>query len=70
MYREGTKNYYYVNSSETVWKQLLGLMENIYGIIQEVSNELCSKGEEEIIILNKISKFYYLKRSVRTLWIF
>ncbi|MFR5265159.1 hypothetical protein [Clostridium sp.] len=48
MYREGTKNYYYVNSSETVWKQLLGLMENIYGIIQEVSNELCSKGEEEI----------------------
>lgn len=48
MYREGTKNYYYVNSSETVWKQLLEFMGNIYGIIQEVSNERCSKSEDEV----------------------
>ena len=26
MYREGTKNYYFVNACDTVWKQLSGLM--------------------------------------------
>lgn len=45
MRREGTKNYYYVNSSETQWRQLTELMNYIYGIVKEVS---CNKKEDEL----------------------
>ncbi len=38
MHRDGTKNYYYVNSSETQWKQLTDFINHIYGIVQEISN--------------------------------
>lgn len=45
MRREGTMNYYYVNSNETEWKQLTELMNYIYEIVQDVS---CNKNEEEL----------------------
>ena len=38
MHREGTKNYYYVNSNERQWKQLTYFINHIYSIIQEVSS--------------------------------
>ena len=44
MRREGTKNYYYVNSDETQWRELKDLMNYIYEIVQDVN---CSKNEEE-----------------------
>lgn len=47
MYREGTKNYYYVNASETVWKQLAEFMNNIYGLVKEISNKDCTKSDAE-----------------------
>ena len=42
MRREGTMNYYYVNSSETQWRQLTELMNYIYGIVQSIpcNNEI------------------------------
>ena len=39
MYREGTKNYYYVNCNETQWKQLTHFINHIYSIVQEISND-------------------------------
>ncbi|MGL4740800.1 MAG: ArsR/SmtB family transcription factor [Sarcina sp.] len=53
MYRESTKNYYYVNVSETVWKQLAELMENIYGVVQEISDKSCAKSDAEIKAIEK-----------------
>lgn len=53
MYREGTKNYYYVNASETVWKQLADFMGNIYNIVQEISNKDCAKSDIERHIIEK-----------------
>lgn len=47
MYRKGTKNYYYVNANETVWKQLAGFMNNVYSLVQEISNKDCSKNDVE-----------------------
>ncbi|GAA0104579.1 metalloregulator ArsR/SmtB family transcription factor [Paraclostridium sordellii] len=47
MYREGTKNYYYVSASETVWKQLAEFVGNIYGLVQEISNKSCAKSDAE-----------------------
>lgn len=47
MYREGTKNYYYVNANETVWKQLAEFMGNIYSLVQEISDKDCSKSDVE-----------------------
>ena len=44
MRREGTKNYYYVNSDETQCIELNDLMNYIYEIVQDVN---CSKNEEE-----------------------
>ena len=38
MHREGTKNYYYVNSNESQWKQLTYFINHIYSIVQEVSS--------------------------------
>lgn len=43
MHREGTKNYYYVSASETIWKQLAEFINNIYGLVQEISNKDCTK---------------------------
>lgn len=48
MYREGTKNYYYVNADETIWKQLGNLFNKINGIVEEISDKECSKSEIEI----------------------
>lgn len=53
MYREGTKNYYYVNASETVWRQLAEFMGNIYGLVQEISNKSCIKSDAEIQAIEK-----------------
>ena len=39
MHREGTKNYYYVSPNETIWKPLTELMNNVYSIIQDISQE-------------------------------
>ena len=39
MHREGTKNYYYVSTNETIWKPLTELMNNVYSIIQDISQE-------------------------------
>ena len=48
MYREGTKNYYYVNADETIWKQLGNLFNKINGIVEEISDKEWSKSEIEI----------------------
>lgn len=48
MYREGTKNYYYVNADETIWNQLGNLFNKINGIVEEISDKECSKSEIEI----------------------
>lgn len=53
MYRESTKNYYYVNASETVWKQLAEFMANIYGVVQEISDKSCAKADAEIKAIKK-----------------
>ena len=56
MYRDGTKNYYYVNACDTVWKQLSELMNNINKIIEEVSKEDdCFKSEAEREAMKKDS---------------
>lgn len=47
MHREGTKNYYYVSASETIWKQLAEFINNIYGLVQEISNKDCAKSDAE-----------------------
>ena len=39
MNREGTKNYYYVSPNETIWKPLTELMNNVYNIIKDISQE-------------------------------
>lgn len=35
MRREGTRNYYYIDSNETQWKQLTQLMNHIYEVVKE-----------------------------------
>lgn len=40
MRREGTRNYYYVNSSETQWRELTELMNYIYELVKDAS---CNK---------------------------
>lgn len=44
MYREGTKNYYYVNAYETIWKKI----GNLFTKINEISEKECSKSQIEI----------------------
>lgn len=39
MHREGTKNYYFVSTNKTIWKPLTELMNNVYSIIQDISDE-------------------------------
>lgn len=53
MYREGTKNYYYVNAGETVWKQLSTLINDVNGIIEEISASDCIKSQTEIDDMRK-----------------
>ena len=53
MYREGTKNYYYVNAGETVWKQLSTLINDVNGIIEEISAADCIKSQTEIDDMRK-----------------
>lgn len=47
MYREGTKNYYYVDASETVWRKLSGLINHVNEIIEEKSEKDCCKSAAE-----------------------
>ena len=37
MRREGTKNYYYMDSNERQWKQITKLMNHIYEVVKEVA---------------------------------
>lgn len=53
MYREGTKNYYYVNASETLWSKILSLLKHINEIVEEISDKNCSKSEAEIEAIKK-----------------
>ena len=48
MYREGTKNYYYVNAYETIWKKIGNLFTKINEIVDEISEKECSKSQIEI----------------------
>ena len=51
MYREGTKNYYYVNAYETIWKKIGNLFTKINEIVDEISEKECSKSQIEICLL-------------------
>lgn len=37
MRREGTKNYYYIESNETEWKRITQLMNHIYEVVQNLA---------------------------------
>ena len=39
MRREGTKNYYYLSSDETQWKEVADLVNLIYTSIQQISSK-------------------------------
>lgn len=48
MHREGTKNYYYVSADETIWNQMGILFKRINEIVEEISQNECSKSQIEV----------------------
>ena len=45
MRREGTKNYYYIDSNETQWKSLSELLNLVYTGVLDISKNDTRKGE-------------------------
>ena len=48
MRREGTKNYYFMNTTDSQFEKLFDLLKHVTQIIKDVSdkeNEKCIKGE-------------------------
>lgn len=39
MRREGTKNYYYLSTDETQWKEISDLINRVYASIQHISSQ-------------------------------
>lgn len=48
MYREGTKNYYYVSADETIWNQIRNLFNKINEVVEDISERDCNKSQIEI----------------------
>lgn len=40
MHREGTKNYYYVSTDKTQWKDIVELVNLVYESVQHISSQL------------------------------
>lgn len=48
MYKEGTKNYYYVSADETIWNQIRNLFNKINEVVEDISERDCNKSQIEI----------------------
>ncbi len=46
MRREGTKNYYYVSTDETQWKDIAELVNRVYNSVRHISSQ--SQGEDKL----------------------
>lgn len=53
MYREGTKNYYYVSADETIWNQIRNLFNKINEVVEDISERDCNKSQIEIEFENE-----------------